>query len=415
MGVLSRALALALAVSSGAALWADASPPQVIRVGLSYGEGAPQTVVITGSAVFRAERSIGAVGKRMTITAGRGTLMFDGSGEVKSIGRWIEVSPGQGAAPLQLDGAVHRGDLRIALQDNGRLRVVNTLGLEHYLRGVVPNEMFPEDEAYQVQAVIARTYAMYVRDLEKKHHPDGFDICSTGHCQVYRGLDSETPMSDEAVAATNGLVLTRGGSVIFSAYHTNAGGQTVEVDEAWPGSIREAFLYLPRVESPYDVEAQRIPGYEWCYEWRRTVQPDALKARLGAEADRVGEIRDLLVLRRNRAGRVTSLKVVGRRGSMEIMGSPSVRAALDAPSTRFEITRSANGFALHGWGYGDGVGLSQHGALGMARAGYDHESILAHYYRGVKLTADYGMGYTRALRATGSKPRRATVPGGGRS
>lgn len=395
---LSRALATGFLLLPGAGLASTAAAPQMIRIGLSYGEEAPRTVEILGSAVFRAEESVGAVGKRMTIAASRGTLTFDDSGEVSSVGRWIEVSPGKDALPLQLDGAVYRGDLRIELQDNGRLRIVNILGLEEYLRGVVPNEMFADDEAYRVQAIIARTYAMYVRDVERKHHPDGFDICTTGHCQVYRGLDSETPMSDEAVNATRGLVLTRSGSVIFSAYHTNAGGETVEVDEAWPGSVREKFTYLAQVDSPYDAEARRLPGFEWCYEWHRAVKLDTLHARLGAEASRVGTVRDLRVLRRNQAGRVTALSVVGARGSVDIVGSPNIRVALDAPSARFEVTRSGAGLALHGWGYGDGVGLSQHGALGMARAGYHYESILAHYYRGVELTENYGAGRSRHLR-----------------
>jgi stage II sporulation protein D len=321
----------------------------------------------------------------------------------------VELSSPQEGRPLQLDGLAYRGEIRIDLQPGSRLRVVNTVEVESYLRGVVPNEMFADDEAYRVQAIIARTYALYVRDLEKKHHPDGFDICTTGHCQVYRGLDSETPRSNEAVAATRGLVLTRQGSVIFSAYHSNAGGRTVEVDEAWPGSIRESFRYLPQVESPYDEEARRLPGYEWCWEWRRTVTPAALAIRLGAKGKALGEVRDLLVLRRNRAGRVAALGVIGARGNLEIVGPPQIRVALDAPSARFEISRSADGFQLHGWGYGDGVGLSQHGALGMARAGYAYESILAHYYRGVEITEEYGAGPARPLRVEGLRPRQTTA------
>ena len=37
-------------------------------------------------------------------------------------------------------------------------------------------------------------------------------------------------------------------------------------------------------------------------------------------------------------------------------------------------------------GYGHGVGMSQYGANGMAKAGYNYEQILKHYYKGVKLT-----------------------------
>ena len=411
MGLVSRWLAIWLLLFSGGARAAEAPTRQTIRVGLYYGDTAPRSVQVAGRLHYQAETSSGDLQKPTVLAADGETIVLDAA----RVGRWIELSPAPGAPPLQLNGAAYRGELRVDLQSNATLRVVNTVELEDYLRGVVPNEMFADDEAYRVQAIIVRTYGLYVRDQEKKHHPDGFDICTTGHCQVYRGLDSETPRSDEAVAATKGLVLTRGGRIIFSAYHTNAGGETVEVDEAWPGSLREAFRYLPRVASPYDVEARRLPGFEWCYEWRRTVNPGTLVARLGAKAADLGALQKLEVVRRNRAGRVATLRIVGARGRLVIVGPPAIQAAFEAPSARFEILHSPEGFVLHGWGCGDGVGLSQHGALGMARAGYSYESILAHYYRGVELSEGYGAGKSRPLRAGGGRTKRGTAPDRGRS
>ena len=43
-------------------------------------------------------------------------------------------------------------------------------------------------------------------------------------------------------------------------------------------------------------------------------------------------------------------------------------------------------FTVYGWG--DGVGMSQYGAVGMAQNGYTCEQILKHYYTGVKLVTD---------------------------
>jgi stage II sporulation protein D len=163
------------------------------------------------------------------------------------------------------------------------------------------------------------------------------------------------------------------------------------------------------------VEARQLPGFEWCYEWRRTVSSEALVTRLGAGAMGLGAVKKLVVVRRNRAGRVAALRVVGAHRSVDVVGPPAVRAALDAPSARFEVLRSPEGFVLHGWGYGDGVGLSQHGALGMARAGYNCESILAHYYRDVELTRDYGVGQSRPLRASAPSARQVTASGRGPS
>jgi stage II sporulation protein D len=40
---------------------------------------------------------------------------------------------------------------------------------------------------------------------------------------------------------------------------------------------------------------------------------------------------------------------------------------------------------LLGGGHGHGVGLCQHGAMGMAADGKDYGTILAHYYQGAKV------------------------------
>jgi peptidoglycan hydrolase-like amidase len=72
---------------------------------------------------------------------------------------------------------------------------------------------------------------------------------------------------------------------------------------------------------------------------------------------------------------------------------------LGTPSVLLEIAREPRGFVITGRGRGHGVGLSQHGALGMAKAGYSYEDILAYFYRGVALTQDCGRGASRKLSA----------------
>jgi len=320
-------------------------------------------------------------------------------GRQGAVGQWIEVTPTGEDQWLALDGSAYRGVLRMELQRDGRLRTTNTVPLEDYVRGVVPNEMFAHDEAYKVQAVISRTVAVYIRDRERKHRSDGFDICATGHCQVYRGMDSERPSSDAAVAATRGQVLTYDGKVIFSAYHSNAGGKTEVVDGAWPGSIREQFLYLAAVESPHDAVAADLLGYEWCYQWQRTVTAEEIERRLAARGDQVGSVEDLRVQEVTEGGRVKELDVIGARRRVRLRCPAEVTALLDTPSARLSVKRNGRGFDVFGKGHGHGVGLSQHGALGMARVGYTYEEILGHYYRGVAVTEDYGAGPARPLEA----------------
>ncbi|MFB3882764.1 MAG: SpoIID/LytB domain-containing protein [Armatimonadota bacterium] len=398
---------------------ADPSDNGAVRVGLFYGPTAVQSVRISGVGKGGGESAAVRFWGEVTAAARDGQIVVQRAddGEDTEVGRWIEFAPAGRDPWLELGDATYRGKIRLDVVRGDRLRVVNIVDIEDYVRGVVPNEMFADLEAYKVQAVISRTYLVYVRDAEHKHQADGFDICTTGHCQVYRGVDSEEPLSDEAVAATKGQLLTYQGRPIFSAYHSNAGGVTRPVDEAWPGSIRRNFPYLCQVDSPYDGEAGSATGLGWCYRWQRDITSAELASRLRARGKAVGEVRELTPLSVTSSGAITEMEVVGADGRVRLKTPTEIRELLGVPSDRLTIEKRASGFRLLGWGNGHGVGLSQHGAFAMSKAGYRYEQILGQYYRSVDLTDDYGRGASRPLsppevRITAAQPEPAPVPGG---
>jgi len=403
-------LGMAGAMFAGAAAAAAAGPEieRAIRVGLTYRQE-PESVLISGKGAWEARNFNEAFEGEARITAGRGELVLETTGRHGGVGPWIELWPAAGAPWLTMDGSRYRGKLRVELSDGGRLKVVNTLGIEDYVRGVVPNEMFAQPEAFKVQAVVSRTYGMYVRDIEKKHEDDGFDICTTGHCQVYRGASTETALSDAAVRSTRGEVVIHRGRPIFAAYHANAGRRTQTVDEAWPGSIRKDFLYLESVESPYDAAATDLRGYEWCYRWRRWVTERQIQDRLRERGRYVGEIERVVVRAKTSTGRMRRLEIIGREGTVRLGTLSEARAVLGTPSALFEVRGVGRRFELTGWGRGHGVGMSQHGALGMAKAGYSYPQILGHFYRGVALVEEYGKGASRELSPPELKVKAANV------
>ena len=56
------------------------------------------------------------------------------------------------------------------------------------------------------------------------------------------------------------------------------------------------------------------------------------------------------------------------------------------PSNLFTIDKLNDDLWLfRGGGFGHGVGLSQSGAIEMAKLGFSYQQILNHYYRGAKL------------------------------
>ena len=122
-------------------------------------------------------------------------------------------------APVRFNDKPYRGRIEVFANSRGLLTVVNVIGLEDYVRGVVANELspggYPALEALKAQAIAARTYAIRNRG---QFMSQGFDLLPTTRSQVYRGLASEQPLSTRAVDETRGMIATFGGQPINALY-----------------------------------------------------------------------------------------------------------------------------------------------------------------------------------------------------
>ena len=129
----------------------------------------------------------------------------------------------------------YRGNLMIQ-NKGGKLTVINNLGIEEYLQGVVPAEMPSgwELEAHKAQAVAARSYA--VANLGKRASL-GFDLKDTPEDQAYGGASAETSRTNKAVEETKGIVLTYDMKVITAYYSASAGGKSVTASDVWGGNL----------------------------------------------------------------------------------------------------------------------------------------------------------------------------------
>lgn len=67
-----------------------------------------------------------------------------------------------------------------------------------------------------------------------------------------------------------------------------------------------------------------------------------------------------------------------------VVAAPAGHVAVPAEKAALQPVVSST-FLFKGRGYGHGVGMSQYGALGMAREGAAYDEILAHYYPGTEL------------------------------
>jgi stage II sporulation protein D len=289
------------------------------------------------------------------------------------------------------NGRRYRGTLDFVSDGDG-VAVVNRVDLEDYLRGVLPGEIGSRDPrdraALQAQAVAARSYAS-ARMGERRQ---SFDVVATVSDQVYGGMSVEQPETDDAVRATRGLVLTWGDRIITAPYHSHGGPMTAAPDEVFWKRGSEPWLRPVDDRSPdggcyCDASAMR--------RWERrftTIEVRRLLTQYGRDAGVTldGDVRGLRVVSRGPSGRVTVLEVETSAGRASLRGN-DIRFVLRTdgailPSTNFSLEMLGDVAMLRGVGNGHGVGMSQWGAIGRARAGQDARSILAAYYPGTRLS-----------------------------
>jgi stage II sporulation protein D len=163
---------------------------------------------------------------------GTGVKLLE-TGEEVAMATVVPATPGE---TLTVDSVPYRGFIEVRAGDPGVLTVVNVLNMEDYLKGVVPNELspaaFPQIEALKAQAVAARTYALKNRG---QSIAKGYDLCATPACQVYRGKSTESPLSDQAVDETRGLVAEYNDLPIDALYTSTCGGHTEDGSNMFDG------------------------------------------------------------------------------------------------------------------------------------------------------------------------------------
>ncbi len=166
---------------------------------------------------------------------------------------------------LAADASAYRGVIEVRPAPGGALTVVNVVGLQDYLKGVVPNELspqvFPELEALKAQAIAARTYAIRNRG---QFQAQGYDLCATPTCQVYRGFSSEHPLSSQAVDDTRGQVATYQAAPINALYTSTCGGHTEDGENIF------------ETGAPYLTGVVCAPERESWAEVRTSVPPRAI-------------------------------------------------------------------------------------------------------------------------------------------
>ena len=350
-------------------------------------------------------------------------------------GSWIrfKLSPSGRGAFVSANGRRYRGRVSLWADGDHGIVVVNEIDLEEYLYGVVKAEMLISSppEALKSQAVMSRTFALKGK---KRHGNTAYDLCSTTHCQVYGGVESEDPRAKKAVDHTRGYVLMYQGELIKAFCTAVCGGHSSANHLVWSGRaipylrgvlcsycgnspnfmweikfsdedlgryLRSAGFDLERVEAIEAVEVTpsgRVrtliihhPAGQFSIggnKFRLAIDPRALKSTMFSvikikEHDYSGKIERLVEQLQEDKQQESSDQVV-----RDIIGLIRARRGDDSSgesSLSHPEVEEKQQFLFRGKGYGHGVGLCQWGARNMAKRRYRFQNILKHYYPGVKV------------------------------
>ena len=271
--------------------------------------------------------------------------------------------------------------------------VTEELSIEDYVLGVMRAEgtMETEPEALKALAIAIRTFAVKNRG---RHAKDGYDFCSTTHCQrfsvrspnVGEGAIGNDASLLEAVRATEGQVLLdERGQIVDSYFGASCGGETANIGDLWGVTPPD---YLRGVRDEYCVSG---PHANWQDVITRANLLRALQS--DARTDVGNRLDQVLINKRDETGRAEFITLEGEhrktvRGWDFKIIVGRVLGWNVLKSSRFEIARAGSNFVFRGSGFGHGLGLCQEGAHVLAARGASYQKILEKYFPGTRVNRD---------------------------
>lgn len=375
--------------------------------------------------------------------SGNGVRLDDGNGPIALFTKEKGYALLSTRSTVLLGNKEYRGYVEAGRYTGGLITAVNVIDVEDYLRSVVPSEMpsaWPI-EALKAQTVAARSYTYTRMGI---HSDSGYDLCDGIHCQVYTGYKNEAESTNRAIDETAGLVALYKGEVINATFFSSSGGATDNSENVWSNKLG----YLRAAADPYDTtgkiwsrtftlndidallnannmnigNAKTVAITETSPLGR--VQKLTIIGSLGSKTLEKEDIRNFFSKAQGGAlesrfftigdgpiqtGYTNGLYITGRDSSSNLLKSEvyvidakgdTLKASNDfyieglkgkeqfiesAYTPASKAASTGNSVTINGRGWGHGVGLSQHGAKGMAEAGFTFEEILKHYYTDIEI------------------------------
>jgi stage II sporulation protein D len=295
--------------------------------------------------------------------------------------------------PVPPAAVAYHGSLLIHALADRRLALVNEVGLEDYLKGVVGKEMNLGEgiEALKTQVIAARTYAVHEQGIERLRRVKGekFDLYDDERSQVYGGTERETALASRLVDETRGMFLMYESRLVRAFYASSCGGAT---EPAWEVMGDEGEKMPPLAGRKCDY-CERRPAVRWkepVVFTKKEIGERCLPKDL--QGQKVAGAAITKTLPGGHALEVT-LTLENSSRMVKLHANQDFRRNLSTArlkSTFWEkLEDRGDSVAVFGRGYGHGVGMCQVGAYEMARDGKKAGEILEYYFPGAKVEKVY--------------------------
>lgn len=251
---------------------------------------------------------------------------------------------------------------------------------EEYVRGVLAGEMPVsfEKEALKAQAVAARSYVLKKMEQARAKNQD-YDVVDTVSNQVYlddaylkekwkNKYQENISKLNEVIVETRGQYLTYDEEIVQAFFFSTSTGVTENSGEIFTTQLP----YLKSVDSSWDAEVSPV--------FNESNEMSLIDFYTKLDIEYQPELK-IEVTKKTSTGRIKNIKI----NEHEFTGN-QVYQALGIRSNYFEIKQVGDNVAVTTKGYGHGVGMSQYGALAMAKKGYKYDEILKYYYQGVEIS-----------------------------
>lgn len=254
---------------------------------------------------------------------------------------------------------------------------VEIMPLEEYIVGVLAGEMpiYFEKEAFKAQAVASRSYAMK-RIIYNKDN--SYDVVDSVLNQVYLDDDylkeawgfkykENINKLRSVVNETIDEVMYYDDEVIDAMFFSTSNGYTEESSVIFNLDLP----YLKSKESLWDSYTSSA------FKSSKKISLNDFYSSLGME---YSDTLKYEILEKSSTNRVIKLKI----NSTDFLAK-DIYSKLGLRSYDFSFVQDKNSVIINTIGYGHGVGMSQYGALGMAKEGYNYGDILKYYYTDVTI------------------------------